>query len=282
MRRRDTRLSALLLVLSTIACLMPTALADHLPPVCYRDGDTNEVICTAQGHGSDGDTTGGSNSGGGDEYPYRLLWSPELQANPDGGLCIGIVYERIGREPTDSDELASELQFLRWLRVYPVCPGVDGPPTTTPEIEAESFIRRISFPTAVPTIAPGSLPVGLEAYLETGIPSTVTPAPHPTPFGELRVTATAEIYVDWDDPHDATDGEDGPYLVDGRPAEPGPYPTGEIRHVYQYDGRHQVRVRYVWTADWSIGPESGTVTGLETVGTYPAPGFEAFSREAVG
>ncbi|HEX4902738.1 MAG TPA: hypothetical protein VFV42_08010, partial [Acidimicrobiales bacterium] len=91
------------------------------------------------------------------------------------------------------------------------------------------------------------------------------------------ITATASIYVDWDDPHDDVEGWEGPMA-----GQPGPYPDGGIRHLYQYDGLYDIAVRYVWTAAWSIGAVGGTIDGVETSGTYPAPGFEAYSRQAVG
>lgn len=74
-----------------------------------------------------------------------------------------------------------------------------------------------------------------------------------------------------------------PQTGETRPARPGPHPDGEITHLYQHDGHYEIRVRMVWTADWTIGSDySGTITGIETTGVYPAPGFEVFSRQAVG
>jgi hypothetical protein len=167
------------------------------------------------------------------------------------------------------------MQFLRLLRSYSICPDAVLP-TTTPQIEAAAFLERVGLPTPQPHVAPGRLPVGFRAYLETNAPTTQTFTTD-TPFGPLVLTATAEIYVDWDDPHDDIDGWEGPMS-----GQPGPYPDGGITHLYQYDGLYQIAVRYAWTATWSIGDVSGTIDGVETTGTYPAPGFEAYSRQAVG
>jgi hypothetical protein len=52
--------------------------------------------------------------------------------------------------------------------------------------------------------------------------------------------------------------------------------------VYQYHGLYEIAVRYEWTATWSIGDLGGVIEGVETSGSYPAPGFEAYSRQAVG
>lgn len=209
---------------------------------------------------------------------YDLLWKPVLTAGPDGP-CIDTLLEDIGRQPDASDNLQSESQFLGFVRAgLAVCPDIAIPPGTTPALEAAQFLQEIDLPTPAPYVQPGKLPVGFDAYLETGAPTTRTFGPKPTPFGDLMLTARAQVYVDWDDPHDGVDGEHGPYE-----GAPGPHPDGGITHLYQYDGRYLIAVRYEWVADWQIGGEhSGTIPGAQTTATYPAPGFEVYSRQAVG
>lgn len=267
-------------------CLASTALALAAPlnprPKCYYDSKTGQYVC--EGEGDDSDSGSGVTT---TTRGYSLLWVPILGLGPDGP-CIDTSYEDLGREPTQDDHLQSELQFFRFLRAgNPICPDAEIPTGTTPSLEAARFLDRIGLPTPTPYIEPGRLPVGLDAYLEVGAPTTQTYGPEPTPFGDLTLTATAELFVDWDDPHDDVDGEEGPFVVSegesSRPARPGPHPDGEITHLYQHDGLYEIRVRMVWTATWSIGTEhSGTIGGAETSGAYPAPGFEVFSRQAVG
>jgi hypothetical protein len=208
-------------------------------------------------------------------YPFREHWRSVLRDHPDGGRCVDTQTVRLDRDPTSGEDQQSEVQFLRLMRSYPICPDAELP-TTTPAMEAAAFLERVGLPVPEPRIEPGRLPVGFESFLETDAPTTQTFTTD-TPFGPLTLTATAEIYVDWDDPHDDVAGFEGPYS-----GEPGPYPDGDITHVYQYDGLYEVAVRYEWTATWSIGPVSGTIDGVETGGTYPAPGFEVYSRQAVG
>jgi hypothetical protein len=210
-------------------------------------------------------------------YPFREFWRPVLGTDADGNRCIDYSMARLGREPTAEDERRSELQFLQLLQTYTVCPDAPPLPTTTPAMEAASFLRQISLPVPTPYVQPDALPVGFEAFLETGAPTSQTYGPVDTPFGPLTLTATAQIYVDWDDPHDDVAGEHGPYT-----GQPGPHPDGEIKHVYQHHGVYDIGVRYVWTAAWAIGDITGTIGGVETSGSYPDPGFEAYSREAVG
>jgi len=209
------------------------------------------------------------------EYPFRELWRPELRANPEGGACVGIGTVRLGRDPSEVEQRQSEEQALRLIGTYGLCPGAELP-ATTPAMEAAAFFERVALPVPRPRIEPGRLPVGFESFLETDAPTTQTFTTD-TPFGPLTLTATASIFVDWDDPHDDVDGWEGPSTAD-----PGPYPDGGIRHVYQYDGFYDVAVRYEWTATWSIGAVGGTIGGVETSGAYPAPGFEVYSRQAVG
>lgn len=209
-------------------------------------------------------------------YPFRELWQPVLRQDAEGNTCVDTETVRLGRDPLPGEDIQSEMQFFRYLRTYSICPDAELP-TTTPAMEAASFFRQITLPVPTPYVQPDALPVGFEAFLETGAPTSQTFGPVDTPFGPLTLTATAEIYVDWDDPHDEVAGEHGPYT-----GQPGPHPDGEITHVYQHHGVYDIAVRYVWTASWAIGDTTGTIEGAETSGSYPDPGFEAYSREAVG
>ena len=244
----------------------------EIPPGC-RLNSINEVLCKAV---RPGEEESGGRLVSRPVYPYRLYWRPVLSQDLDGNTCVDIVTERIGRDPTMTEDLEAEMQFMRLVRVYPICPDAEIP-TTTPTMEAASFYEQIDLPVPVPYVQPDALPVGFEAFLETGAPTSQTYGPIETPFGPLTLTATAQVYVDWDDPHDDVDGEHGPYA-----GQPGAHPDGDITHVYQYHGIYDIAVRYAWTANWSIGDITGTIEGAETSGSYPDPGFEAYSREAVG
>jgi hypothetical protein len=246
--------------------------------VCLLDAETGGYRCT----GTDARHQNGPGGGTGDPsppttaYPFREFWRPVLSQDADGNACVDTETVRLGRDPMPGDDRQSEMQFFRLMRTYSVCPDAELP-TTTPAMEAASFLRQITLPVPLPYVQPDALPVGFEAFLETGAPTSQTYGPIETPFGPLTLTATAQVYVDWDDPHDDVDGEHGPYA-----GQPGAHPDGDITHVYQYHGIYDIAVRYAWTANWSIGDITGTIEGAETSGSYPDPGFEAYSREAVG
>jgi hypothetical protein len=269
-----TLLFTVALAVFVVAAPSVTVAQSEAPPGCSHDEYTGDLVCGGKRSG------GRRNPGTGPVtpttvYPFREFWRPVLRAHPEGGQCVDTEMVRLGREPTYGEDLQSEMQFLRLMRSYPICPDAVLP-TTTPAMEAASFLERVGLPTPQPRIEPGRLPVGFESFLETGAPTTQT-FNTDTPFGPLTLTATADIFVDWDDPHDDVDGWEGPMA-----GEPGPYPDGAIRHVYQYHGLYEIAVRYEWTATWSIGDLGGVIEGVETSGSYPAPGFEAYSRQAVG
>ena len=270
------RVRAILLIVAVIASTAPLATAGaQVPPGC-RKARSGIVVCDGE-RSNDADPTPVRSGPPVTAYPYRELWRPVLSQDADGTTCIDYEMERLGRNPTPDEDLLSEMQFFRLLRTYSVCPDAPALPTTTPAMEAAEFLRQIDLPVPTPYVQPDALPVGFEAFLETGAPTNRTYGPVDTPFGPLVLTATAQVYVDWDDPHDDVAGEHGPYS-----GQPGPHPNGDITHVYQHHGMYDIAVRYVWTASWAIGDVSGTIEGVETSGSYPAPGFEAYSREAVG
>ena len=273
---RHVAVAALLVIAMAVAPV--PADADH-KRVCKQDATTpGGYVCSSSDEGHEvAQVSREFSRPPTTAYPFREFWRPVLSNDADSNTCIDYALERLGREPTADDDRRSELQLLGLMGSYSVCPDAPALPTTTPELEAAAFLRRITLPVPTPYVQPDALPVGFEAFLETGAPTSQTYGPVDTPFGPLTLTATADIYVDWDDPHDDVAGEHGPYT-----GEPGPHPDGEITHVYQHHGMYDIAVRYVWTASWVIGDITGTIEGVETSGSYPAPGFEAYSREAVG
>ncbi len=94
------------------------------------------------------------------------------------------------------------------------------------------------------------------AYLETRGTTTHTFSEPETPFGPLTIVATGRYYVDWGD-----GTRTGPHSSEGEP-----WPDGDIKHEYIHIGSYDVVVTERWTATWSFGDQSGTLTELRTVG----------------
>jgi hypothetical protein len=124
-----------------------------------------------------------------------------------------------------------------------------------PVVVAEQVVRTISFPAPEPQIEPGRMLVGLTAYLDAGPP--LDHAHHEdTALGPITITATARTTVDW-----------GDGTVTEHESAGGPWPDGDITHVYRDPGSYTVTVTYTWVARWDVAGATGTIdTGLATTG----------------
>ena len=185
----------------------------------------------------------------------------ELQ---DGSQCIRLVDFVGPGEATSPATRSAEQLFLGSLATMARCTNPDGTPAalpvlaSTPGIEAARFWQTMPLPDPVPRIHPGRALVGWGTYLETG-GQEVVEANGSTPFGPLAITATRTVTVDWDDgPGSVT----GPHTGVG-----GPWPDGDITWVYGHSGLRDISVTQTWTADWSIGANTGTFTGRGTTAT---------------
>lgn len=193
----------------------------------------------------------------------------------DGQVCFTASYVPLSqyRGGNLSEEearvaAADEAERLFLLGLQP-CPGVVVD-LLTPELWARDYLRTVALPVPAPVIAPGEMLVGLEAFLETGSPVTHVVTEAATPFGPATFSFESVVTVDWGDGSEPT----GPVATAG-----GPYPDGDLRHVYITQGTYDVVVTQDWVATWSVGGDSGTVTGLQTTGTLA--GFPVEEREAV-
>ncbi len=163
----------------------------------------------------------------------------------------------------ERSENESMLNYARESGI-PFCDAEDesgAAAAATPADVAEAFLREIPLPAPEPHIAPnGTAITGLAAYLETNGTLTHTVGPSPTALGPIMVQASSVYWVDWGD----DTPEAGPFAFEGEA-----YPTGRIWHGYRNRGDYTVTVRQAWTAEWSLGAESGTVGGLQTEASIP-------------
>jgi hypothetical protein len=139
----------------------------------------------------------------------------------------------------------------------------------TPQEVASEVVRRVPLPGPAPRIEPGTMLVGLRAYLESN-QEVVHTYVEETPLGPISITARAVLHVDW-----------GDGTVTGPHHDPGgPHPDGTITHVYRDPGEYTITVTATWTAEWSVGGATGVIdSGLATVGTID--GFPVEERQAV-
>lgn len=165
---------------------------------------------------------------------------------PDGPCVAAIPFAPIPLSPggptapptsgLNDPLLASTLE--RYLdEGYAPCAG-SALPVVTPRLWAESWFREQVFPVPEPRIGVGRFVVGLEAFLETGATLSVSRT-DASPFGPAALSLRSDVVVDWGDGR----GEDeGPFESAG-----GPYPDGDIRHVYQRSGFYDVVLTQRWT-----------------------------------
>ena len=133
--------------------------------------------------------------------------------------------------------------------------GAPAPPP--PSVIAEQTVINLPLPEPEPQIDPGYAITGLRAYLETGSSTSHDFGSIDTVLGPLSVSATSTYTVDWGD--GTTTGPHG--------SAGGPYPDGDITHLYRRSATVTVTVTQNWTASWSLAGQSGTVSGLVTSGT---------------
>lgn len=223
------------------------------------------------GAGGGGGTGSGGSGGGTGAAPTGWIVFAEVRVDPaTGGRCV-----RIGNRPGDpnsSEAFAGEARAFDLAGRFPTCPGSAPAPAvpSTAAIAEQLWRDRMDLPPPAPTIAPGWAITGKAAHLEIGGARSTTRT-----FDVLgtvvTVTATATTYdVDW-----------GDGTVSRRvTSRGGPWPSGDVRHVWTRAGRHDVVVTEHWTGTWSTATERGAVRGtLATSGRIDA--FEVRDVQAV-
>jgi hypothetical protein len=238
----------------------------QLVEVCT--GESHEILPTAR-------NTAGGGSGGrsASPPPAFLVPSPSLGEDAEGNACIRMTY--VGSD-TPSTATAAQLEqiFIDQMGYYPACPDQEPLPDAaqvTPAIAAISFWLAQPLPAATPEIPPGSMLVGLPAYLVTNaeLIDTLTGT---SPFGDVQVNATSHLTVDWGDGTTT-----GPHHTPG-----SPYPNGDIAHVYDRHGTYDVVVTQHWSASWRIGDTTGTLptrTATTRINDFPVSQLQAVRND---
>lgn len=175
--------------------------------------------------------------------------------NQNGVMCVGQAW-RPGLE-TEATNFEFEMAALRMLVNHSWCAG-SAPVTVSPAAAAQiAWERLVRLEKPSPRIQPGEAITGKPAYLEIG--GSRTGSWHFDEFGfGIDLSATSTYEVDWGD---GTTSH-------GVTSIGGPWPSGDVRHVYTDAGRFTVTVRQVWSATYVINGSGGTVPGtLRTQGT---------------
>lgn len=135
--------------------------------------------------------------------------------------------------------------------------------TVDPGFVAQTYwYRMVVPPPPTPLQAdPGKALTGLTAYLEIGgeVPFVQS---FGTPIGTLTFTLTPRYVVSWGDGASTSTTSQG-----------GPYPNGDVTHVYTEDGDVIVTVEAFWTASWTLAGAGGQLPEhpVSTEGTLDLP-----------
>jgi hypothetical protein len=236
----------------------PRPCAPGEPPVMTPSGEMSCYVVTQP-------TTPVAGPGGGNGGVSPAPWPPEGYvivewpsggSEEDGTPCI----ERNTALVAEEDRLGWAdsylLAFFRWYERLPYdilgdlqdCSVQPGEPTIDPAAVRALIVSQLPLP--APSIDPGRAITGLRSYLDVGAPTSWGEPLQPAglPF-QLQIDGTAEYRVDW------CDGTVETYASSG-----GPYPDGDITHVYTSVGDHTVTVTPVWTVSWAGGGLDVTFT----------------------
>lgn len=237
---------------------------EPLLPRCGVDRLGNPIHCggvaigVEEGRAGSGPSRSGSGSGpSGPAVPTVSHYYEALGVNSGGGICLETGTVEL---PVGVPFVAPDVGSGEPLRRFGYCDALPPPGNevagTPPRVVAASYWQTVPLPAPVPSIAPGRAITGLAAFLETHGTLRYAYTNPNTLFGPLEIAATGAYYVDWGD-----GVRSGPYAYEGEP-----WPDGQIRHYYIDVGTYDVVVEIRWSATWSLGGQSGTLSQLRTEG----------------
>lgn len=199
------------------------------------DTDTGVILGTEPPAGSTG-------TGPPATYELDLVHgvSPEGDDYQHTDACWGIVLAD-GDNGMTWAEVTQQQQSFDDPHLYGACPVED-------TFDLVAFIEQawqseVQPPPPSPLqVAPGKALTGLTAYLEIGgDPNPVTTLPNPI-GPDVVITMTPRYVISWGDGASTDTTSQG-----------GPYPSGDLTHVYTEAEPVVVTVQAYWTATWSAG-----------------------------
>lgn len=228
---------------------------------------------------STGGGGGSARSAAGKWYRYDvILWDPASRA-----FCVDPRWtrdqayaERQGRVGFDD----GRFDTADGGRPRPNCPEPAAPaanrsngnpppappaPATEAQIAADVWQQVEDLPSPTVTVQPKAYAIaGKKVYLQISGPQTWTRTID-NPIGDdVVITATSDYVIDWGDPTDDASRNDV------TTSQGGPYPDGDITHVYvEKSPKTTITVTQRWTATWQAGARTGTLSQLTTTADPP-------------
>lgn len=191
--------------------------------------------------------------------PVQYIMDVEVRVDPvTGGRCA-YLFNRPG-DPLGSEAAENELRSLRLVASHGVCSNSPTPAPTrpTPGVAAAlAWERQVQLPEPALRIAPGWALTGKTAYLEIMGPRELDREYQALGY-PITIAATSILDVDWGDGT----------VERGIRRRGGPWPSGDITHVYTDLGTYTVTVTQRWTANWRVGSQQGVIADrLVTTGS---------------
>src|SRR5579871_6312046 len=206
--------------------------------------------------GSDAGQSGSSASGGGTSgaLPPGMMTVQVPTLVGPGQYCIITIVVPVGTVLPPYNPVSTMTQVP--------CPGgVALPPPSASQI-AQAWVQSAHLPAPTLFIAPGHAVTGLTAFLQITAHSPWS-ATFNDPIRNDTITASCAYTgfdIDWGDGTRTSTPDTG-----------GPYPDGNVTHVYEDASPGlAVAVTEHWSCSWSdqVG-DSGTIAGLSSAGTLP-------------
>jgi hypothetical protein len=218
----------------------------HIDAGSTHGGEITIVVTQGQGQGTGSPGGGGGSSNPDDPYIRVPL---RLGTNPDTGRAC-VVHGWVRRsEYVATDDLALAQAFTT-LPACPVDPGPDPEEVATEEVL--QFVRTVQLPIPAPTVPPGRALAGLAAHLDAGTDLGVQ-IEADLAGGHLVLDAASTLEVDWGDGL-----VEGPLATTG-----GPWPDGDVVHVYESVGDVPITVTQTWSVTWTYAGFTGTIATLD-------------------
>lgn len=252
-------LTVVLTLLMTAAFLVTLAPAAEAQRTCAPgelprfDPDTGRMTCVIRvtNPGNPGGGGGGGGGGGTTPWPppgYVLVEWPSGSSEEDGTPCIQRNSRWIPEEERSGYLDSYHRQFFMWyerldydfLPDLTDCTSQPGEPQVDPAV-VQAMIEEMLVPPQ-PRIDPGRGLTGLPSYLDiNGLASDSNSVTLPIGMS-FEWSGTAQYRVEWGDGTTET--------VDA--THSGPYPSGQVTHVYGSTGDYTVTVTPVWTITWTF------------------------------
>jgi len=243
--------------------------ASDCGPPAVGNGGSEEILVTGSRQNRQDEVTHHGHFPGPHPPVVTYIIDPQLRTDPLTNEPCAYLAQTPG-DPNSPQALTAETRARQLIAAYGLCTNSPRPSTnpTPAAAAAEAFEKHIKLPTPTLQIRPGYSITGTRAFLQINGPQQLDPDPIDVFGYTVTLHITSRYDIDWGDRTTPTTGAT---------SQGGPYPNGDLSHVYDNTGTYTVTVTQHWTATYNI---AGTATGhindvLHTTNTMPLPVHQA-------